>query len=87
MNKSRFICVVHSWFIESRGWIVVELDTTDRKQAEFEAAMLYLQHNKTFSQASVKVIEIKSGERLPELPRTLTIWERITGRIAAKVIA
>lgn len=82
----RFIAVVHSWFVYSDGFLVVELEATNRKQADSEAALLYRKHNREFSKADVEVIELRQGEQLrKKIPgERLTMWERIVGRVSER---
>ncbi len=83
---TRFLAVVHNWFVHSEGFEVVELEATDWKQARGEAALLYRQHNRNFSHAEVKIIELQKGEHLPRRKKPgekLTIWERIVGRVSS----
>jgi len=83
---TRFIAVVHNWFVHSEGFHVEELESTTRKQAEAEAAVLYRRHNRDFSKAEVKLIELQKGEHLPRrrVPgEKLTIWERLVGRVSS----
>ena len=83
---TRFLAVVHNWFVHSRGFKVVELDATSRKEADAEAAVLYRRHNRDFSHAEVTVIELQSGEHLPRQKKPgekLTTWERIVGRVSS----
>ncbi len=83
---SRFLAIVHSWFVHSNGFHVEELDATNRKQADAEAALLYRRHNRPFSHAEVKVIELQTGEHLPRKKKPgekLTIWERLVGRVSS----
>jgi hypothetical protein len=83
---TRFLAVVHNWFVHSEGWHVEELAATTRPEAEKEAAVLFRQHNRPFSKADVKVVELQTGEHLPQqkVPgEKLTIWERIVGRVSS----
>lgn len=79
-SQSRFIAVVHMWFVYSEGFIVYDLESTTAKQADAEVAMLYREHNTRFKNAAVRLIEIKSGESVVrDSGRRLTLWERFTG--------
>ncbi len=83
---TRFLAVVHNWFVHSEGWHVEELAATNQTDAEAEAAVLYRRDNRQFSHADVKLIELQAGEHLPRrkaLGERLTIWERITGRVSS----
>lgn len=83
---TRFLAVVHNWFVHSDGWHVEELGCENREDAEAEAAKLYRRHNRDFSHAEVKVIELQKGEHLPrrKVPgQKLTIWERLVGRVSS----
>ena len=76
--EKRFIAVVHTWFVDSKGFYVQNLDVTTREEADKEAAVLYREYNERMRHAEVLIIELIKGER----PRRLTIWERLTGRLS-----
>lgn len=81
---TRFLAVVHTWFVSSKGFRVIELKATDWNEAQDEADMIAFREGGNFRHAAVQVIELETGEHLPR-PRKagdrLTLWERITGRI------
>lgn len=74
---SRFIAVVHGWHVESKGFDVHELESSDLEQAEKEAAWIKNKREAIFDRCAVVVIEIEENERLP---RRLTLLERFMGR-------
>lgn len=87
VKQTRFIAVVHKWFVVCKGWHVEYLKATNRQEANIEAAVLYRRHNSNFTNAEVMVIELQSGEHLiRNRPpgQSLTLWERITGRVSSK---
>ena len=64
--KSRFIAVVHKWFVTSKGAEVVKLEAATKADADREAAVLLQAATGQFCHAEVTVIELETGERLPE---------------------
>ena len=76
--ERRFIAIVHSWFVDSKGFDVITMDVNSKKEADREAAVIYREHNSDFRKAEVLVLELEKGEHSP---RRLSLWERITGRI------
>lgn len=83
-KDTRFLAVLHFWFVNSMGFRVVELKAKDWESAQEEADAMAFRESGDFKFADVKVIELKEGEHLPR-PRKagerLTLRERITGRI------
>lgn len=79
--EPRFLIVVHCWFVHSLGFSVEEFVGT-KAEAQARADRVFAEANEPFENAAVRLIELQSGERLPEPPRKLTWWERITGRIS-----
>lgn len=75
---SRFIAVIHGWFVSSNGFDVHELKAENKEDAYSEAAVLCHRRSSTFDKTAVTVIEILSSERLH---RKLTLRERLTGRL------
>lgn len=75
---SRFIAVVHGWHVDSNGFNVHELKSTDRRQADDEACVLSARRNATFDRTSYVLVEVDDREHLP---RKLTWRERITGKL------
>lgn len=88
-TTSRFIAVVHRWFVSSKGFVVKELSATNKQEADAEAALLFRAHQSDFTKADVCLVELRTGEKLPLPPQPrkrvagdkLTWRERITGRI------
>ncbi len=84
IGTTRFLAVVHCWFVSSKGFRVIELKAKDWNDAQEEADMIAFREGGDFRHAAVTVIELEKGEHQPR-PRKagerLTIWERITGRI------
>ena len=86
-NKSstRFIAVVHRWFVHSKGFRVVRLKSTNLKDATDEAALIDYRSSGDFCSSAVRLIKLEAGERLARKPipgERLTIRERITGRVS-----
>lgn len=74
---ARYIAVLHGWFVNSNGFDVHELKSTDREMAYDEAVLLKHKRESTFNKCAFTVVEIADNERLP---RKLTLRERLTGR-------
>lgn len=66
--SQRFVAVVHRWFVDSRGFVVKQLEATTRDEAEKEAAVLYRQHNRPFCSADVVLVELEAGEAIVSVP-------------------
>lgn len=75
----RFIAVVHTWFHDSKGFEVHELESTYRDAAELESHRITERGRDTFNSRAFCLLEILSSERLTE--RKLTWKERLTGRL------
>lgn len=75
---SRFIAVIHGWFVSSNGFDVHELKAETKEDANNEAAALCHRRSSTFDKTAVTVIEIHPSERLH---RKLKLRERLTGRL------
>lgn len=73
----RFIAVVHGWFVDSNGFEVHELKSTDLDAARDEAVILTHKRASTFDKCACVVVEIAENEMLK---RKLTLRERLTGR-------
>lgn len=83
----RWIAVVHTWFVNSKGFYVYELDSKTSREADMEDALLYRKYNGDFREAEIKLIKLQKGEHLPKPPkpgRKLSLWERISGRVDCK---
>ncbi|UVE47571.1 hypothetical protein KS461_09865 [Pseudomonas chlororaphis] len=76
---SRFIAVFHYWFVDSKGFKVLELEG-DQCRADEQAAKILRDTAETFNRGDYTLVEIDDREHLP---RRLTWRERITGRIEA----
>lgn len=76
----RFIAVIHSWFMDSEGFEVHELEATYADSAELEARRLTQIGQSNFKRRAFQLIEISSNERIS--PRKLTWRERLTGRLS-----
>ena len=73
----RYIAVVHGWFVDSNGFDIHELKSTDFDAASDEAVLLKHKRASTFDKCACVVVEIAEHERLS---RKLTLRERLTGR-------
>ncbi len=76
---SRFICVMHRWFVDSEGFQIDFLKAKNSHDARNEADALTYQRDHTFSKAASFVIEIGDTEGV--VSRNLTWRERFTGKI------
>lgn len=74
---ARYIAVLHGWFVNSNGFDVHELKSTDLETAYDEAVLLKHKRESTFDKCAFTVVEIADNEKLP---RKLTLRERLTGR-------
>lgn len=77
---SRFIAVIHGWFVDSNGFDVVELKSSDKDSAYKEAIVLKHNRNSTFDKCAFALVEIQDSEILN---RKLTLRERITGKMGS----
>lgn len=76
----RYIAVVHSWFVHSKGFEVRELEVTNDKDAKTQADAFAHEVSEDFKSTAVVLLKIGAGERIFK-PRRLTWKERILGRI------
>lgn len=76
---TRYIAIIHSWFIDSKGFNIIELNATDEKQADIEACAIAHKRNSDFNKTACFVLPVNNMEVIT--PRKLTWRERITGRI------
>ena len=76
---ARYIAVIHNWFMDSKGFDVLELKSTDGIQADMEACAIAHKRNGDFNKTACVVVTISDMETIA--PRRLTLRERITGRI------
>lgn len=79
---TRFIAVIHSWHVDSKGFQVHELDAKDRKSAECGGALLAIRSQGACRNADFHILEIADREFL--MPRRLTWRERLTGMLEVK---
>lgn len=75
---SRFIAVVHGWYVYSNGFNVHQLESTTLEEAQKEACWLKNQREADFDKCASVVVELDDREHLP---RRLTWRERLTGKI------
>jgi hypothetical protein len=78
-GSKRYLAVIHNWFMDSKGFDLVELKATDREQAELEGCYFAKTRNSDFNRTAYLVLEIQENEVLTS--RKLTWRERITGRV------
>ncbi|MCL8299432.1 hypothetical protein [Pseudomonas mosselii] len=74
---SRFIAVFHYWFVDSKGFTVLEYDG-DHQRADEQAAKYLRDTAGDFNRGDYTLVEIDDTEHLP---RRLTWRERITGKL------
>lgn len=74
----KFIIVLHSWHVNSRGFRVKEVDVASEIEAYGEAKKMQDDIDSFYSSAT-EIIKISDSETIN--PRMLTFSERITGRI------
>lgn len=74
----RFIIVLHSWHVDSMGFIAKEVDVSSETEAYGEAKKMQDSID-SFYRSATKIIKIMDSETTK--PRVLTLSERITGRI------
>lgn len=60
----RYIGIQHSWFIDSKGWDIIHLDSTNYEDALKEAALLQVDLMSSFNHCAIKVIEIGTDEHI-----------------------
>lgn len=75
----RYVAVVHSWFVHSKGFEVKEIEASTEKEAQTHADAFAHQVGDDFKSTAVILLKI-GKERIIE-PRRLTWKERISGRI------
>lgn len=73
----RYIAVIHGWFVDSNGFDIHELNSSNREDAYNEAVLLKHARERTFDKCALTVVEITDNEKLS---RKLTLRERLTGR-------
>jgi hypothetical protein len=75
----KFIAVVHSWHVHSKGFKTKEIEAETKEQAEKESKLFCYEIDAPFNKSAVKLIEI--GENECVKPIQLSLKERITGKI------
>jgi hypothetical protein len=75
----RYVAVVHSWFIHSKGFEIKEIEASTEDDAQMVADAFAHQVGDDFK--STAVLLLKIGEQRIIQPRRLTWKERISGRI------
>lgn len=75
----KFIAVIHNWFIDSKGFDVIKLDSSSLEQAKTEASSIAHNKSNLFNTTACVVLEIDDDKILG--PRKLTWCERLTGRL------
>jgi hypothetical protein len=78
-NMKKFIAIVHSWHVHSKGFKTKEIEAETQDQAEKEAKLFCYEIDAPFNRSAVKLIEI--GENECVKPIQLTPKERITGNV------
>lgn len=74
----KFIIVLHSWHVSSKGFHVKEVDVLSEKEAYGEAKRMQDAIDSFYGSAT-EIIKIGDSETI--YPRMLTLAERISGRI------
>lgn len=75
---ARYIAVIHNWFMDSKGFNVIELNAANEMQADMEACTIAHKHSGDFNKTACVVVSVRDTETIT--PRKLTLRERITGR-------
>ena len=75
----RYVAVVHSWFIDSKGFQIREIEASSEDEAQLHADAFAHQVRDDFK--STAVILLKIGKDRVIKPRRLTWKERLLGRI------
>lgn len=75
----RYVAVVHSWFVHSKGFEVKEIEASTEENAQMVADAFAHQVGNDFK--STAVLLLKIGQERIIKPRRLTWKERILGRI------
>jgi len=75
----RYVAVVHSWFVHSKGFEVKEIEASTEEDAQMVADAFAHKVGDDFK--STAVLLLKIGEQRIIQPRRLTWKERILGRI------
>ena len=75
---ARYIAVIHNWFMDSKGFNIIELNAADEKQADIEVCAIAHKRNGDFNKTACVVLPIRDTETIA--PRKLSWRERITGR-------
>lgn len=65
----RYIAVIHTWHVYSKGFYTYELEAKNKKDADKEAKVLTFDHDCSFSSADYTLIEIDDHERQNKLDR------------------
>jgi hypothetical protein len=77
----RYIAVIHGWHVQSNGFDVHNLKSTNEDDAYAEALLLMHKRQSTFDKCDFQIIEIGGGEFA--IRRKLTLKERVIGRITS----
>ena len=77
--KQKFILVIHSWFVDSRGFSIEEVECASFEEAEREASFLANKRSNEFVNTDFVVLPIMKNETVS--PRRLSLWERLVGEI------
>lgn len=76
---TRYIAVVHHWFVSSNGFTIQEFSAADDDAAQQHADALAHRMDTTFSKTAVQLVKI--GDAVMLSPRRLSWRERFTGRL------
>lgn len=63
---ARYVAVIHTWFMESKGFELHELEAKDFNSAELEARRLTEKGQDAFNSRAFKLIEIAETECVAE---------------------
>jgi hypothetical protein len=65
----KYIIVIHSWFVDSKGWEVKEITASDLKEAKKIAKEMAWDKNSAFNRTDFKVIPVDI--QIEESPRMI----------------
>ena len=79
---SKFVIVLHKWFVDSNGFKVKEMESDNRKEVEREAKIWTHDNNYGMNHADYHIIELHKDETLKKPKGAKLSWkERILGRV------
>lgn len=56
----RYIAILHEWFIDSKGFTIIELEAADEEAAKKEAKAIAYERYTSFNHCAVKVIRVEN---------------------------